>query len=114
MVIECGEIWWAELPEPVGSAPGYRRPVLVVQSDDFNLSSIGTVVVVAMTSNLKLSKAPGNVLLPKKRSGLAKDSVANVSQILTIDKSLLTKRIAVLPGRFLEEVRAGMRLVLAL
>ena len=82
MVIRRGEIWWADLPEPTGSEPGYRRPVMVVQSDDFNRSRIATTVVVAVTSNLNLVQMPGNVLLPKKATGLAKDSVANVSKFL--------------------------------
>lgn len=114
MVIECGEIWWAELPDPTGSGPGYRRPILVVQSDDFNMSLINTVIIVVLTTNLKLARAPGNVLISKKRSGLPKDSVANVSQILTIDKSLLTRHVGILPSRLLEEVREGLKLALAL
>ncbi len=82
-----GEIWWANLPEPVGSEPGYNRPVLVIQDDTFTQSNINTVIVVIITSNLNLAAAPGNVLLRKAASGLPKDSVANVSQILTLDKN---------------------------
>ena len=80
-----GEIWWANLPDPVGSEPGYRRPVLIIQDDTFTQSRISTVIVVIVTSNTRLAEAPGNVLLPCEASGLPRDSVANVSQILTID-----------------------------
>ena len=88
-----GEIWWASLPEPVGSEPGFRRPVLVIQSDDFNRSRIATVIALVITSNLKLAMAPGNVLLPSNATGLSKDSVANVSQVITIDKSFFTEKV---------------------
>ncbi|WP_413161435.1 type II toxin-antitoxin system PemK/MazF family toxin [Capilliphycus salinus ALCB114379] len=84
------EIWWATLPDPVGSAPGYRRPVLIVQDDTFTQSRLRTVIVVIITSNTRLAEAPGNLLLPHEATGLPRDSVANVSQILTIDKSVLT------------------------
>ena len=114
MVIGRGELWWAELPEPVASEPGYRRPVLVVQSDAFNRSRIATVVAVVLTSNLKLAQAPGNVLLPRKSTALAKDSVANVSQVITIDKSFLTEQIGRLPAYLLTEVEDGLRLVMSL
>ena len=87
-----GEIWWAELPKPRRSEPGYRRPLLIVQSDDFNRSRISTVIVAVITSNLRLALAPGNVALSKKASGLPKKSVVNVSQIITIDKSLLKEK----------------------
>jgi len=93
-VIRRGKIWWANLPDPSGSEPGYRRPVLIVQSDDFNLSRIATIMAVVITSNTRLAQAPGNVLLPHKTTGLLKDSVANVSQVITIDKNFLTERIA--------------------
>ncbi len=114
MVIHRGEIWWASLPEPRGSEPGYSRPVLVVQSDDFNRSRISTVIVVAITSNTRLAAAPGNVLLPSKASGLPKDSVANVSQLITLDKAFLTERVASLGKRELAAVEAGLNLVLGL
>ena len=114
MVIERGEIWWAELPEPHGSEPGYSRPVVVVQSDDFNRSRISTVVVVVVTSNLRLAEAPGNVYLPRKTSGLPKDSVANVSQLMTLDKSYLTSRVARLGSQEFAAVEAGLKLVLSL
>ena len=89
MVVSQGEIWWADIGEPIGSAPGLRRPVLVVQSDDFNRSRIATVVVVPLTTNLRWADAPGNVLLKARSTGLPKDSVANVSQIVTVDRSVL-------------------------
>ena len=113
-MIRRSEIWWASLPEPTASEPGYRRPVLVVQSDDFNRSRIATVIAVVITSNLKLAQAPGNVLLPHKATGLVKDSVANVSQVITIDKSFLTERVGTLPLYLLEQVEGGLRLVLSL
>ena len=114
MVIQRGEIWWADLPEPSGSAPGYRRPVLVVQSDDFNRSRIATAIVVVITANLNLAQAPGNVLLPQKATGLPRDSVANISQVLTVDKSFLTEKIGELPSYLLEQVESGLRLVMDL
>ena len=109
-----GEIWWASLPAPSGSEPGYRRPVLIVQDDTFNQSNIGTVIVVAVTSNTRLVAAPGNVLLSSRVSGLPKASVANVSQILTLDKSFLTERIGTLPDHLQEAVDEGLRMVLYL
>ena len=114
MVIQRGEIWWASLPEPVASEPGYRRPVLVVQSDEFTQSRIATVVALSITSNVRLAEAPGNVLLPRKSTGLSKDSVVNVSQIVTVDKRLLTERIGVVPARLLNEVEDGLRMILVL
>ena len=109
-----GEIWWADLPEPIASEPGYRRPVLIVQSDAFNQSQIATVVAVVLNSNLKLVQAPGNVLLPGKVTGLAKDSVANVSQVITVDKGFLTEQVGTLPAYLLGQVENGLRLVMGL
>ena len=114
MVIQRGEIWWATLPEPVGSEPGYRRPTLIIQSNNFNRSRISTVIAVVITSNIKLAEAPGNVFLPRNVTGLPKDSVANISQVITIDKSFLTERVGFLPIDFLQRVEAGLRLVLSL
>lgn len=108
-----GEIWWADLPSPDGSEPGYRRPVLIVQQDDFNQSRISTVIAVALTSNLRLSEAPGNVLLKNHWTGLPKDSVANVSQIVTLDKACLTEKISILSPARMTAVDTGLRLVLA-
>ncbi len=109
-----GEIWWANLPDPVGSEPGYRRPVLVVQDDTFTQSRISTVIVVIITSNVQLAEAPGNVLLPCAVSGLSRDSVANVSQIFTVDKTFLAERIGALPDYLQEEVDEGLRTILYL
>ena len=109
-----GEVWWASLPTPTGSGPGHRRPVVVIQSDPFNRSRISTVVVVAVTSNLRLADAPGNVMLEQNVSGLPRDSVINVSQILTVDKSLLTERVGPLPPEIVTSVESGLRLVLGL
>ncbi|MEW6363780.1 MAG: type II toxin-antitoxin system PemK/MazF family toxin [Acidobacteriota bacterium] len=113
-MIHRGEIWWASLPEPAGSGPGHRRPVLVVQAESFNRSKIGTVVVVAITTNLKHADAPGNVLLPSAQTDLPSDSVANVSQVLTVDQRFLTECVGKLPVRLLQSVEDGLRLVLDL
>lgn len=109
-----GEVWWASLPDPVGSGPGLRRPVLVVQSDPFNASRIATVVVAVITSNLALAEAPGNVRLGKSESGLPRPSVVNISQIMTIDRTLLTDRVRGLPATVVRKVEDGLRMVLAL
>jgi mRNA interferase MazF len=112
MVIGQGEVWWADMGDPSGSAPGFRRPVVVVQSDALNRSRIGTVVCVPLTSNLKWADAPGNVLLKAKWTGLPKDSVANVSPIVALDKEQLTERSGKLPRRQLEAVLSGIDVVL--
>lgn len=112
--MERGDIWWANLPEPIGSTPGYRRPVLVVQSNSFNHSRINTVVIAVITRNLELAKAPGNVFLSTRSSGLPKDSVVNVSQILTLDKSFLTYYVHSLSAKKIGQVENGLRLVLEL
>ncbi len=109
-----GDIWWASLPAPAGSGPGLRRPVLVVQSNPFNISRIATVIVAAITSNLALAEAPGNVRIARGESGLSKPSVVNVSQLLTIDRRLLTQRVRPLPAQTMQQVEDGMRLVLGL
>ncbi|MGH9397021.1 MAG: type II toxin-antitoxin system PemK/MazF family toxin [Terriglobia bacterium] len=109
-----GEIWWASLRTPAGSEPGYRRPVLVIQTNQFNQSLIRTVVALVMTSNLGLARAPGNVLCKKKDTGLPKDSVINVSQVVTLDKSFLTQRVKTLPFRLLQQVEEGLRLVIGI
>jgi mRNA interferase MazF len=111
-VISQGEIWWADLPTPTGSGPGFRRPVVVVQSDALNQSRIATVVCVPLTSNLKWALAPGNVRLSARTTGLPKDSVANVSQLLTLDKELLTKQVGRLPRAKLELLFFGIDVVL--
>ena len=113
-MIARGEIWWASLPAPIASEPGYRRPLLVIQSNDFNQSRISTVISAVITSNLQLADAPGNVLFSKKESGLPKKSVVNVSQLITVDKSFFTERIGSISALKLKEVEAGIRLVLSL
>ena len=112
MVISQGEVWWADLPAPVGSGPGFRRPVVVVQGDPLNRSRIATVVCLPLTSNLKWALAPGNVRLTALHTGLPKDSVANVSLIVSVDKELLTARVGKLPRSKLELVLAGIDTVL--
>jgi mRNA interferase MazF len=112
MVISQGDVCWASLDDPVGSAPGFRRPVTIVQGDSFNASLIATTVVVPLTSNLRLGAAPGNVVLPAARTGLPKDSVANVSQIVSLDRTVLTERVGRLAHSDLALVLAGIDLVL--
>ena len=109
-----GEVWWADLTSPVGSGPGYKRPVLVVQSNPFNVSRIGTVVVVTITSNLALAEAPGNVRITKSDSGLPQSSVVNVSQLITLDRSVLTSKVKTLTGAAMDKVDSGLKLVLGL
>ena len=111
VAVARGEIWWADLSEPVGSEPGYRRPVIIVQGDPLNRSRIATVVIVPLTSNLQWADAPGNVLLSSELTGLDKDSVANVSQVLTIDRNTLTERVSKLPEGKMDLVYAGLDVV---
>ena len=113
-MIQRGDIWWADLQEPRGSEPGYRRPVVVIQSDAFNRSRIGTVVVAAISSNLDLVEAPGNVRLTRRESKLSRESVVNVSQLLTLDRRILRERVGRLPAEVVKEVETGLRLVLSL
>ena len=112
MVISQGEIWWAELPEPTGSGPGLRRPLIVVQCNAINRSNISTIVCVPLTSNLKWALAPGNLLLKSDLTGLPKDSVANVSQIITLDKTLLRKRTGKLSDAKLQLLLSGIDVIL--
>lgn len=109
-----GEVWWADLPDPAASEPGFRRPVLILQSDQFNRSQINTVIVAAITSNVRLTAAPGNVSLSRKGAGLNRESVINVSQVLTLDKSFLSEKAGKLSQAKMSEVDDGVRLVLAL
>ena len=109
-----GEIWWAELPVPSGSGPGYRRPVLVVQADSFNRSRISTVIAAVLSSNLRLGDAPGNVYLSRRLTGLPKDSVANVSQLVTIDRRFLTERAGSISVKEMATVDDGLRLALSI
>jgi mRNA interferase MazF len=112
MVISQGDVCWASLDDPVGSGPGLRRPVVVVQGDAFNASRIATTVVVPLTSNLRLVAAPGNAMLPSTETGLPKDSVANVSQIVAIDRTLLTERVGRVSETDLDRILAGIDTVL--
>src|SRR5258707_15292376 len=114
MVVERGQIWWANHGEPAGSEAGFRRPVLVMQNDAFNRSRLRTVLVVVLTSNLRLVEAPGNVLIPAKIAGLPKDSVANVSQVISLDRDFLSAPAGRIRGQVLKDIENGLRLVLAL
>ncbi|MBA3562972.1 MAG: type II toxin-antitoxin system PemK/MazF family toxin [Gammaproteobacteria bacterium] len=109
-----GEVYWATLPDPIGSGPGFRRPVLIVQTNEFNESAIRTVICMVVTSNRRLASAPGNVQLSKKATALGRDSVANVSQLITLDKRVLTQRVGRLPQNKMHEIDEGLRLVLGL
>lgn len=111
-MIAQGDVCWADLADPVGSAPGFRRPVVVVQGDAFNRSRLGTVVCVPLTSNLKWADAPGNVLLPARSTGLDKDSVANVSQLVTLDRGVLEQPVGRVSRKQLALLFAGIDLVL--
>jgi mRNA interferase MazF len=112
MVISQGEVWWADLPAPVGSGPGFRRPVVIVQGDALNRSRIATALCVPLTSNIRWAAAPGNVSLAARVTGLPKDSVANVSQCVALDRSLLAERVGKLPRAKLELILAGIDVVL--
>jgi mRNA interferase MazF len=112
VVIGQGEVWWADLGEPIGSEPGFRRPVLVVQGYSMNRSRIATAVCVPLTTNLKWGEAPGNVVLKAKLTGLPKDSVANLSQIVALDKTALTERVGRISKQQLQLVFAGLDIVL--
>ena len=109
-----GEIWWAELAAPRGSEPGYRRPLVIVQADGFNRSGIHTVIGVALSTNMLLAEMPGNVSITADASGLPEDSIANVTQIITIDKRFLEERAGSLPRGVMREIDAGLMLVLSL
>ncbi len=114
MVVQRREIWWADLDEPRGAEPGFRRPILIVQADAFNRSRLRTVIGVVLTSNARLIDAPGNVLLPAADSGLPRDSIANVTQLVTLDEDFLAERAGRIPTRVMARVEAGLRLVLDL
>lgn len=107
-----GEIWWAELADPAGSGAGFRRPVVIVQSDALNRSRLATVVCIPLTSNLNWADAPGNVRIPAKSSGLNKDSVANVSQIIAVDRAILTEKAGRLPRRMVDMIFSGLDIIL--
>jgi mRNA interferase MazF len=112
MVISQGHVYWANIPEPTGSGPGFRRPVLVVQGDALNRSRLRTVICVPLTSNLRWVEAPGNVMLPAKATGLPKDSVANTSQLISLDRALLTEEVGKLSKRQLDLILSGIDIVL--
>jgi mRNA interferase MazF len=114
MVIERGQIWWADLPEPRGSSPGYEHPIVIIQSDDFNKTNINTVIGAVITSNLVLAEMPGNVLIKKNQSELTKDSVVNVTQIVTIDNTELLEYVGKISERKMEQIERGLRLILSL
>ena len=114
VIILQGEVWWTDIGEPKGSSPGFRRPIVVVQGDALNRSRIATVVCVALTSNVKWASAPGNVTLPASATGLPKESVANVSQIVTVDKIELTDRSGKLSKAKLNLVLAGIDVIMGL
>ena len=113
-MIKRGEIWWAELNHPTGSEPGYKRPVLIVQANEFNASRINTLIVVALTTNTALALAPGNIRIRPRESGLKKVSVINVSQMITINKSILSERVKMVSDGVMREVDQGIKLVLGL
>lgn len=113
-MIQRGEIWWTDFGPARGSAPAKRRPALIVQADDFNASKIRTIMVALISSNLRLAGAPGNVRLPKSRSRLPKQSVVNISQVITIDKRALTERVSSLGPEIMRSVDDGLRLSLSL
>ena len=112
--MERGEVWWAQLPDPTASEPGFRRPVVIIQSNAFNRSRIRTVIAVVLTSNLHLEEAPGNVLVRASESGLPKDSVANVSQVITVDRTFLVEKSGRLPAQVIKSIDEGLRLSLSL
>jgi mRNA interferase MazF len=114
VVVKKGEVWWASLGEPRGSEPGYKRPVVIVSANEFNKSTIKTIIVAGITSNLRLAEAPGNFSVSKKDSGLTKESVVNVSQLLTLDKSFLVEKSKKLPELKLLRLNEGLKLVLAI
>ncbi len=114
MVIKRGEVWWVELPEPIGSEPGFKRPLIVIQANEFNKSKINTVIGAVITGNLRLADAPGNLLLPARKSKLPRQSVVNVSQLITVDKSFFVEKVHTLPDKIMSDIDDGIRLVLKL
>ena len=113
-MVQRGDIWWAELAEPFGSGPGFKRPVVIIQSDLFNLNGIQTVIVASMTGNARMAGAAGNVMVPASASGLKKDSVVNVTQLFTLDLELLTDYAGTVPPRLMTAIGEGLRLVMNL
>ncbi len=114
MVIERGDVWWADLGPAVGSRPAKRRPVLVIQADSYNASRLATVLVAIITSNTALAAMPGNVFLPAVATGLPQDSVVNVTTLVTLNKSDLSHEVDHIPDSLIDEVERGLRRVLDL
>jgi mRNA interferase MazF len=114
MVIKRGEVWWAELGAARGSGPGFRRPIVIIQSDDFNQTRLNTTLGVVITTNLRLAEMPGNIMLRKSVVNLPKDSVINVTQVVTVDKHDLLERMGRLSEEMIEQIENGLRLVLSL
>lgn len=114
MVVERGEIWWADLPEPKGSMPGYRHPILIVQSDRFNRSNLDTVIGIIITTNLRLASMPGNTVLTPRQSGLPEESVISITQVVTANRSDLIEFVGTISVTKMEQVENGLRLVLSL
>lgn len=112
MVINQGDIYWVDLGEPSGSEPGYKHPHVIIQNNLFNRSQIQTVIVLALTSNLKRADAPGNILLEKGETNLPKQSVVNVSQVFTVDKSQLDEYIGTLSSKRVREILNGIKLII--
>lgn len=112
--VSRGDVWWVDMGEPIGSEPGYRRPAVVLQSNYFNHTELNTVIVVALTTNLRLAAFPGNVLLSKRKTGLTKESVVNVTQVATVDRSQLYDRCGHLDPDSMGRVADGVRMVLDL
>jgi mRNA interferase MazF len=112
VVVSQGDVWWADLPEPIGSGAGFRRPVIVIQSDAFNRSRIATVVCIPLTTNMRWANVPGNVLLSSQVTNLPQDSVANASLVISIDKELLIDHVGKLTREKLELILAGLDAVL--
>lgn len=110
-LLSRGDLWWADLPEPVGSEPGYRRPVLIVQINRYNRSRLATVLAVSVTTNLALAPMPGNVLIHAPAAGLTQDSVVNITQVVTVDRTFLVSRIGTLPSELMRQVEDGLRLI---
>jgi len=109
-----GELWWADFGIPLGSEPGFRRPVLIIQNNDFNRSNINTIIVIPLTTNLRYENAPGNILIEKEDSSLAKDSIAVVSQIYAIDKSRMIEKVKKLSESLIRDIENGILLVLGI
>ena len=112
--MERGSIWWAYIGEPQGSAPGYRRPVVIIQAENFTRSRLHTVLVAAISSNLKLAEAPANIYIPAEISRLLRDSVINVSQIIAIDKAFFEEKVTDLPAKYIYLLDSGLRLIMDL